>query len=142
MHDHVTGTLGLSTTTALGAHRVLAEALTDAVRDGRTSRNVATLVGAPKKAVARVPSLDSADARTLLLQLATAPAAAASPPTPPGSRNRGTCGSTSRVAGTATIDSPASSSCGVATTAAAAATSSGRAGWCGPTCRARARSQR
>jgi integrase len=41
--------LGLSATTALQAHRILAKALTDAEREGRVVRNVAKLVDAPKQ---------------------------------------------------------------------------------------------
>lgn len=40
----------ISATTIRNAHRVLATALTDAMREGKLSRNVATLVGAPRKA--------------------------------------------------------------------------------------------
>ena len=47
LHDHMTSA-GLSSTYALTTHRLLSKALTDAVREGRVSRNVATLVDAPK----------------------------------------------------------------------------------------------
>jgi integrase len=57
---------GLSSTTALKAHRILAKALTDAEREGRISRNVATLVDAPRKAVSDRQALTSDQARKLL----------------------------------------------------------------------------
>jgi integrase len=57
---------GLSTTTALQAHRILAKALTDAEREGRVTRNVAKLVDAPTRAAAVRPSLTAAEARALL----------------------------------------------------------------------------
>lgn len=69
MHDGITGR-GLSSTTALQAHRILVVALRDAEREGRVSRNVATLVDAPSKAVATRGALTAADARTLLLSVA------------------------------------------------------------------------
>lgn len=57
---------GLSSTTALQAHRILAKCLTDAMREGRVTRNVATLVAAPRKAVAPQKALTAAQAATLL----------------------------------------------------------------------------
>ncbi|UAJ79996.1 tyrosine-type recombinase/integrase [Leifsonia sp. ZF2019] len=48
---------GLSSTTALQAHRILAVALKYAVREGRVTRNVATLVDAPQKAAKRLRAL-------------------------------------------------------------------------------------
>jgi hypothetical protein len=57
LHDYITEDLGLSPTTALQAHRILAKALTDAEREGRVTRNVAKLVDAPRKAVVKIPSL-------------------------------------------------------------------------------------
>jgi len=47
LHDHMADQ-GLSSTYALTTHRLLSKALTDAVREGRVGRNVATLVDAPK----------------------------------------------------------------------------------------------
>jgi len=47
LHDHMNDA-GLSSTYALTTHRLLSKALTDAVREGRVGRNVATLVDAPK----------------------------------------------------------------------------------------------
>ncbi|QCB93281.1 tyrosine-type recombinase/integrase [Cellulomonas shaoxiangyii] len=69
VHDAVTGQ-GLSSTTALQAHRILAKALTDAVREGRVSRNVATLTDAPRKAVSTRGALTAEQARTLLVSVA------------------------------------------------------------------------
>lgn len=70
MHRYVTNPkplgLGLSTTTALNAHRVLAASLTDAMREGRVSRNVATLVDAPAKAANLRTGMSAADARKIL----------------------------------------------------------------------------
>lgn len=76
VHDYVTGQ-GLSSTTALQAHRVLAKALTDAERAGKVSRNVARLVDAPRKAFAPRPALTVEDARALLLSVAKDTPAAA-----------------------------------------------------------------
>lgn len=50
VHDRMTKSRGLSSTSALQVHRVLALALRDAMREGIISRNVATLVNAPRKA--------------------------------------------------------------------------------------------
>lgn len=62
------GGLGLSTTTALQAHRILAHALRDASRAGLVTKNVADKehTDAPVRAVAVRPSLVAADVRTLL----------------------------------------------------------------------------
>lgn len=48
VHQYIVGK-GLSSTTALQAHRILTKALTDAEREGLVTRNVATLVDAPRK---------------------------------------------------------------------------------------------
>ncbi|MDP9397463.1 MAG: site-specific integrase [Actinomycetota bacterium] len=61
---------GLAPATALKAHRVLAKALTDAQREGRVVRNVATLVDAPRKAAPTAGALTSAQARALLAAVA------------------------------------------------------------------------
>jgi integrase len=66
MHDYVTGTLGLASTTALKAHRTLAKALTDAERAGKVTRNVATLVDAPTRAYNPRDSLTAPEATLLL----------------------------------------------------------------------------
>jgi integrase len=62
---------GLSSTTALQAHRILAKALTDAMRAGKVSRNVATLVDAPSKALSTREALTAEQARALLLSVAS-----------------------------------------------------------------------
>lgn len=61
---------GLASSTALKAHRVLAKALTDAQREGRVKRNVATLVDAPSKAGEERIPLTVDQAKTLLMHLA------------------------------------------------------------------------
>lgn len=76
VHDRITGE-GLSTTTALQAHRILAKALTDAMREGKVSRNVATLLDAPRKSVSTRGALTADDARKLLLSVADDPDEAA-----------------------------------------------------------------
>lgn len=76
MHDYVTGELGLSSTTALKAHRVLAKALTDAERAGKVQRNVATLLDAPTRAFRPRPALSADEAVALLRSVAGTPAAA------------------------------------------------------------------
>lgn len=76
VHNYITETKGLSPTTALGTHRVLAKCLTDAAREGRVVENVATLVDAPRKAVSKRGALTADDARTLLLASASDPVAA------------------------------------------------------------------
>jgi len=78
VHDYVVREKGLSSTTALQAHRVLAKTLTDAMRQGKVSRNVATLVDAPRKALGHRGSLTADEARALLLSVADDPHAAAS----------------------------------------------------------------
>lgn len=62
--------LGLSSTTALQAHNILAKALTSAMQEGKVSRAVTSLVDRPKKAVSRRPALTASQARTLLLSVA------------------------------------------------------------------------
>lgn len=66
MHDYVTKEKGLSASTALQAHRILAKALTDAVREGRVNRNVATLTDAPRKPVVKIEALDAPQAAEML----------------------------------------------------------------------------
>ena len=61
---------GLSSTTALQAHRILAKALTDAVREGRVARNVATLTDAPARAINTRTALTAPEAITLLRSVA------------------------------------------------------------------------
>jgi integrase len=50
---------GLGGSTAQQAHRVLSLALRDAMRDGRVTRNVATLVDQPKKKTSKMTVLDA-----------------------------------------------------------------------------------
>lgn len=64
---------GLSTTTALQAHRILASALTAAHREGRVTRNVATLTDAPRKAVPKLEALSVAEAIKVLEVASTDP---------------------------------------------------------------------
>lgn len=66
LHDYIEKEKGLSATTALQAHRILAKALTDAEREGRVSRNVARLVDAPAKAVVKIPHLDNAQHKAMI----------------------------------------------------------------------------
>jgi integrase len=65
-----TGPDAVSAATAQKAHRVLAKALNDAIREGITTRNVATLVDAPKRLPTSQPALTSGQARALLLSAA------------------------------------------------------------------------
>ncbi|WP_125777150.1 tyrosine-type recombinase/integrase [Antribacter gilvus] len=73
VHDYITEDLNLSSTTALGAHRILAKCLTDAMRQGRVTRNVATLVDAPQKAVGTRGAYSAQQAITLLKHAAKDP---------------------------------------------------------------------
>lgn len=57
---------GLSSTTALQAHRVLQKALHDAMRTGLVSRNVAELATAPRRAVSDVGGLTAQRATAVL----------------------------------------------------------------------------
>jgi len=77
LHDYIIDG-GRSSTTALQAHRILSKALTDAMREGKVTRNVATLIDAPRKAVVNRGALTADQARTLLLSVAKDPHAAAS----------------------------------------------------------------
>lgn len=69
MHDYILEG-GRSSTTALQAHRILSKALTDAMREGKVTRNAATLLDAPRKAVASRGALTADQARTLMLSVA------------------------------------------------------------------------
>lgn len=60
---------GLSTTTTLNTHRVLAKMMEDAMRVGHTTRNVAKLMDAPPKAVSNRRALTVTEARTLMQHL-------------------------------------------------------------------------
>lgn len=59
-----------SSTTALQAHRVLSKALRDAERDGRVTRNVATLTDAPKRDRAQLVTLTTEDSINIILEAA------------------------------------------------------------------------
>lgn len=65
MHKAMTDA-GLSSTTALQAHRILVKALSDAHREGLLVRNVAQLVDAPRRATASRGALTPEQAVTLL----------------------------------------------------------------------------
>jgi len=69
VHKFVTDQ-GLSTTTARGAHRVLSNALNDAMREGVATRNVAALVSAPPKAPSGRRSLSIPEAVALMRHVA------------------------------------------------------------------------
>lgn len=58
---------GLSTTTAMQAHRVLVVALKYAEREGRVTRNVALLTDAPRRAVTHLKALNAAEGVEVLL---------------------------------------------------------------------------
>lgn len=66
VHTFIIDTKGLTSTTALQAHRILAKALKDAEREGLVGRNVATLVDAPRKAVNMRGALTTGQARAVL----------------------------------------------------------------------------
>lgn len=72
LHDRMLAD-GLSSTTALQAHRILAVALRDAERKGMIPRNPATLAEAPRRAVAPRPALTADQARTLLSAVQDSP---------------------------------------------------------------------
>lgn len=59
-------TAGKSSTTALQAHRILAVALKYAEREGKVSRNVATLIDAPRKAAKNLRALTLDEALKVL----------------------------------------------------------------------------
>ena len=73
LHQAITVDRGLSSTTALQAHRILARALKDAHREGRVTRNVATLTDAPRKAVSTRGALTVDQAVRLLASVADDP---------------------------------------------------------------------
>lgn len=65
MHTYVRG-LGCNSTTARKAHRVLSIALNDAVKEGKTPRNMASLVRAPAKAVSHRGALSWDEGKKIL----------------------------------------------------------------------------
>lgn len=66
VHDHITETLDLSSTTALLAHRVMAVSFKAAMREGRIGRNPTELLNAPRKAVAPQEAFDVDEAMRVL----------------------------------------------------------------------------
>lgn len=72
MHAYITEQ-GLSSTTALQAHRILSRALVDAMREGRVTRNVADAdhIDAPRRAVTTRRALTATDAQAILGLVAT-----------------------------------------------------------------------
>jgi integrase len=69
VHDNITDK-GLSSTTALLAHRIMAVSFKAAYREGRIGRNPANLTNAPRKAVPKLDTLDLTDALALLEHVA------------------------------------------------------------------------
>jgi len=69
VHDSILDK-GLSSTTALLAHRIMAVSFKIAYREGRIGRNPATLTNAPRKAVPTLEALDLTDALALLEHVA------------------------------------------------------------------------
>jgi integrase len=69
VHGNITDK-GLSSTTALLAHRIMAVSFKTAYREGRIGRNPATLTNAPRKAVTALEALDLTDALALLEHVA------------------------------------------------------------------------
>lgn len=57
---------GLSSTTALQAHRILQRALRDAEREGLVQKNVAALAYAPRKAITERPALTADEAMAVM----------------------------------------------------------------------------
>lgn len=57
---------GLSSTYVRNTHRVLSGALTDAVQDGKTTRNVASMVDTPKQSRTRLEALDVGEAVSVI----------------------------------------------------------------------------
>jgi integrase len=73
VHDHITDTLGLSSTTALLAHRVMAVSFKVAMQEGRIGRNPTDLLNAPRKAVAPQEAFDIEEAVAVLEHVAGDP---------------------------------------------------------------------
>jgi integrase len=69
VHDSIIDK-GLSSTTALLAHRIMAVSFKTAYWEGRIGRNPATLTSAPRKAVTKLEALDLTDALALLEHVA------------------------------------------------------------------------
>jgi integrase len=71
--SHMTDDLGLSSTYALNAHRILSTAFEMAMREGRIGRNPAKLTSAPPKAIANLETLDLAESIRVLKHTASDP---------------------------------------------------------------------
>lgn len=65
VHDGIIAK-GLSSTTALLAHRTMSGSLKMAVREGRIGRNPTTLIAAPRKAAVKLDVLDQSESLSLL----------------------------------------------------------------------------
>lgn len=65
VRTYIVDTRGLSVTTAYNAHRCLSVALNDAMREGVASRNVASIVKAPKPAPSGRDAFSLAEARAI-----------------------------------------------------------------------------
>lgn len=72
VHDGIL-TKGLSSTTALLAHRTMSASFKMAVREGRIGRNPAALTAAPRKAVTKLDVLNRDESLTLLQRTLQAP---------------------------------------------------------------------
>jgi integrase len=70
VHDSMIIDKGLSSTTALLTHRIMAKSFKIAHREGRIGRNPANLTDAPRKAVTKLEALDLTDALALLEHVA------------------------------------------------------------------------
>jgi integrase len=77
LHEYIVQTKGLSPTTAKGAHAVLSSILSDAVIEGRATRNVAQIARKPRDAHHEAAYLDNAQARDLLMSVRDHPDEAA-----------------------------------------------------------------
>jgi integrase len=77
MHAYVTDTVGISSASALAAHRVLSVIVSDAEREGRVGRNVVKLAHKPRVGKKVKVYLDNAQARDLLLSVRDDPPKAA-----------------------------------------------------------------
>lgn len=69
VHDAI-ASKGLSSTTALLAHRVMSTSLKQAVREGRIGRNPCDLIDPPRKAATELEALDLEESLKLLAHLA------------------------------------------------------------------------
>ncbi len=81
VHSHIIDA-GLSSSYALGAHRILSKALTDAEREGKVTRNVAKLTDAPRREPTKLHALDVEEAIAVIGRVVTALDASAYDPEP------------------------------------------------------------